>query len=204
MWLVHPVCVQLTWQAKHPPISKRFRSGAESRRPEASCSELPLRLPPPPFPKSSEVDADTWSWRGSPGDRAAAAAAWAAVRARAVAPVLEAAVWACLAMSVMLVLEVCYMSVASFVAVNLLRRTPERRYRWEPMPSGTAGGQQDDEEAAVGSGGGEAYPMVLVQIPMYNEREVYKLSIGAACALTWPLDRIIIQVLDDSTDPFIK
>jgi len=107
----------------------------------------------------------------APGDRAAAAA-WAAARARAVAPVLEAAVWACLAMSVMLVLEVCYMSVASFVAVNLLRRTPERRYRWEPMPSGTAGGQQDDEEAAVGSGGGEAYPMVLVQIPMYNEREV--------------------------------
>ncbi|AQL09381.1 putative mannan synthase 7 [Zea mays] len=125
-----------------------------------------------------------------------------AVRARAVAPALEAAAWACLAMSVMLVLEVCYMSVSSFVAVNLLRRTPQRRYSWEPMPSGTARG--DDEEAAVGDGGGEAYPMVLVQIPMYNEREVYKISIGAACALTWPPDRIIIQVLDDSTDPFIK
>lgn len=34
--------------------------------------------------------------------------------------------------------------------------------------------------------------------------QVYKLSIGAACALTWPPDRIIIQVLDDSTDPFVK
>lgn len=34
--------------------------------------------------------------------------------------------------------------------------------------------------------------------------QVYKLSIGAACALTWPPDRIIIQVLDDSTDPMIK
>jgi len=34
--------------------------------------------------------------------------------------------------------------------------------------------------------------------------QVYKISIGAACALTWPPDRIIIQVLDDSTDPFIK
>jgi hypothetical protein len=34
--------------------------------------------------------------------------------------------------------------------------------------------------------------------------QVYKLSIGAACALTWPPDRIIIQVLDDSTDPIIK
>jgi hypothetical protein len=34
--------------------------------------------------------------------------------------------------------------------------------------------------------------------------QVYKLSIGAVCALTWPPDRIIIQVLDDSTDPIIK
>jgi beta-mannan synthase len=46
--------------------------------------------------------------------------------------------------------------------------------------------------------------MVLIQIPMYNEREVYQLSIGAACGLSWPSDRIIIQVLDDSTDPVIK
>ncbi|KAM0037713.1 putative glucomannan 4-beta-mannosyltransferase [Helianthus debilis subsp. tardiflorus] len=33
---------------------------------------------------------------------------------------------------------------------------------------------------------------------------VYQLSIGAACGLSWPSDRIVIQVLDDSTDPFIK
>ncbi|PWA75231.1 nucleotide-diphospho-sugar transferases superfamily protein [Artemisia annua] len=52
--------------------------------------------------------------------------------------------------------------------------------------------------------GNSAYPMVLVQIPMYNEKEVYQLSIGAACGLSWPSNRIIIQVLDDSTDPLIK
>ncbi|WOK93564.1 hypothetical protein Cni_G02264 [Canna indica] len=34
--------------------------------------------------------------------------------------------------------------------------------------------------------------------------KVYKLSIGAACGLSWPLDRLIIQVLGDSTDPEIK
>jgi beta-mannan synthase len=33
---------------------------------------------------------------------------------------------------------------------------------------------------------------------------VYNLSIRAACALTWPPNRIIIQILDDSTDPLIK
>ncbi|KAF0912863.1 hypothetical protein E2562_019449 [Oryza meyeriana var. granulata] len=131
------------------------------------------------------------------------AASWAVVRARAVAPVLQLAVWACMAMSVMLVLEVAYMSLVSLVAVKLLGRAPERRYKWEPISVGSGGVDDDDEEAAVG--GQEApFPMVLVQIPMYNEKEVYKLSIGAACALTWPPDRITIQVLDDSIDPAIK
>lgn len=34
--------------------------------------------------------------------------------------------------------------------------------------------------------------------------KVYKLSIGAACALEWPSERFVIQVLDDSTDPVVK
>jgi beta-mannan synthase len=36
------------------------------------------------------------------------------------------------------------------------------------------------------------------------EEQVYQLSIGAACRLTWPADRLIVQVLDDSTDAAIK
>lgn len=48
------------------------------------------------------------------------------------------------------------------------------------------------------------YPMVLVQIPMCNEREVYKQSISAVCQLDWPKDRILIQVLDDSDDESIQ
>lgn len=36
------------------------------------------------------------------------------------------------------------------------------------------------------------------------EMQVYKMSIGAACKLSWPSDRIVIQVLDDSTDYTIK
>ncbi|XVE83906.1 hypothetical protein DITRI_Ditri16bG0125800 [Diplodiscus trichospermus] len=47
---------------------------------------------------------------------------------------------------------------------------------------------------------GSSFPMVLVQIPMCNEREVYAQSIAAACQLDWPKDRILIQVLDDSDD----
>lgn len=45
-----------------------------------------------------------------------------------------------------------------------------------------------------------SFPMVLVQIPMCNEREVFAISIAAACQLDWPKDRILIQVLDDSDD----
>ncbi|XP_042377595.1 probable xyloglucan glycosyltransferase 5 isoform X1 [Zingiber officinale] len=48
------------------------------------------------------------------------------------------------------------------------------------------------------------YPMVLVQIPMCNEREVYEQSISAACRIDWPRDRLLIQVLNDSDDEPIE
>ncbi|KAG6630882.1 hypothetical protein I3843_13G043300 [Carya illinoinensis] len=44
------------------------------------------------------------------------------------------------------------------------------------------------------------YPMVLVQIPMCNEREVYQQSIAAVCIQDWPKERMLVQVLDDSDD----
>ncbi|THU71840.1 hypothetical protein C4D60_Mb04t05770 [Musa balbisiana] len=53
-------------------------------------------------------------------------------------------------------------------------------------------------------GSGSEYPMVLVQIPMCNEREVYEQSISAACQIDWPRDRLLVQVLDDSDDETIK
>uniref|UniRef100_A0A1D1YU94 glucomannan 4-beta-mannosyltransferase n=1 Tax=Anthurium amnicola TaxID=1678845 RepID=A0A1D1YU94_9ARAE len=115
---------------------------------------------------------------------------WQQMRAPVIVPVLRVAVVVCLAMSLMLFVEKVYMGVV-IVLVRLFRPRPERRYKWEPIT--------DDVEM-----GNAAYPMVLVQIPMYNEKEVYQLSIGAACGLSWPSDRIIIQVLDDSTDPVIK
>lgn len=51
---------------------------------------------------------------------------------------------------------------------------------------------------------GSSFPMVLVQIPMCNEREVYKQSISAACQIDWPKNRILIQVLDDSSDETVQ
>ncbi|KAK6139044.1 hypothetical protein DH2020_027211 [Rehmannia glutinosa] len=52
------------------------------------------------------------------------------------------------------------------------------------------------------SGDGDGYfPMVLVQIPMCNEKEVYQQSIAAVCNLDWPKGKLLIQILDDSDDP---
>ncbi|OAY38945.1 glucomannan 4-beta-mannosyltransferase 9 [Manihot esculenta] len=115
---------------------------------------------------------------------------WQVVKAPLIVPVLKLLVMICLVMSIMLFIERVYMGVV-IAFVKLFGRKPNKRYKWEAI--------KDDIEL-----GNSAYPMVLVQIPMYNEKEVYQLSIGAACGLSWPSDRIIIQVLDDSTDPAIK
>lgn len=34
--------------------------------------------------------------------------------------------------------------------------------------------------------------------------KVYKLSIGAACGLKWPSHKLIVQVLDDSTNEVLR
>src|SRR5215207_1448850 len=44
------------------------------------------------------------------------------------------------------------------------------------------------------------WPVVTVQLPLYNEMYVAARLIDAVCALDYPRDRLEIQVLDDSTD----
>lgn len=115
---------------------------------------------------------------------------WELIKAPLIVPVLQLAVYICLTMSLMLFVERLYMGIV-IILVKLFWKKPDKRYNWEPF--------REDLEI-----GNSAFPVVLIQIPMYNEREVYKISIGAACNLSWPSDRIVIQVLDDSTDPAVK
>ncbi|KAL0370153.1 UNVERIFIED_CONTAM: Glucomannan 4-beta-mannosyltransferase 2 [Sesamum angustifolium] len=103
---------------------------------------------------------------------------WELIRVPLIAPLLRVCVYICLAMSIMVFMERLYMGVV-IVLVKLFWKKPEKRYRWEAM--------KDDLEM-----GSAAFPMV------------YKISIGAACNLSWPADRLVIQVLDDSTDFVIK
>ena len=84
------------------------------------------------------------------------------MRSGAVAPALQAAVWACMLMSVMLVVEATYNCAVS-IGVKLLGWKPEHRFKWEPLA-----GDGDEEKGDAAA----AYPMVMVQIPMYNELEV--------------------------------
>lgn len=81
--------------------------------------------------------------------------------AAVVVSAMRAAVALCLAMSMMLVVEKLSMAAVALY-VKLSCRTPEKVYKWEPVPAAA-------EDAEMGS---LAYPMVLVQIPMFNEREV--------------------------------
>jgi beta-mannan synthase len=83
---------------------------------------------------------------------------WLSVRAKAIAPALQVVVWMCMVMSVMLVVEATYMALVS-LGVKIIGWKPEKQYKWEAI--------REDEEK-----GSSAYPMVLVQIPMYNEIEV--------------------------------
>lgn len=64
--------------------------------------------------------------------------------------------------------------------------------------------ERDPFKSDDAEGIGCEYPMVLVQIPMCNEREVYEQSISAVCQIDWPKDRLLIQVLDDSDNESIQ
>jgi len=83
---------------------------------------------------------------------------WQLIRAVVVVPVFKFLVLLCLVMSVMFFVEVMYMGIV-VLYVKLFKRKPEKFYKWEAM--------EDDVEC-----GSASYPMVLVQIPMYNEKEV--------------------------------
>lgn len=48
------------------------------------------------------------------------------------------------------------------------------------------------------------YPVVTVQLPVYNELYVVGRLIDASCAMVYPKEKLEIQVLDDSTDDTVE
>lgn len=83
---------------------------------------------------------------------------WELIKAPLIVPVLRLSVYVCLAMALMLFMERVYMGIV-IVLVKLFWQKPAKRYNWQPI--------EEDLES-----GSSNFPIVLVQIPMYNEKEV--------------------------------
>lgn len=83
--------------------------------------------------------------------------AWNSIRASVIVPLLHLAIILCSVMSLMLFIERVYMAIV-ILYVKVLRKKRYTEYKLEEM--------KEDLEL------NKSYPMVLVQIPMYNEKEV--------------------------------
>jgi cellulose synthase/poly-beta-1,6-N-acetylglucosamine synthase-like glycosyltransferase len=82
-------------------------------------------------------------------------------------------------------LHLPYFAILVFIAVGLVERLG---FYWQGRAPQRAGRLPT------------VCPTVCVQLPMFNEHAVARRVIEAASALTWPVDRLTVQVLDDSTD----
>ncbi|KAK1681078.1 hypothetical protein QYE76_041926 [Lolium multiflorum] len=112
-------------------------------------------------------------------------ASWVRVRAAYLAPPLQLLADACVVLFLVQSADRLVQSLGCFYI--LLKRI-------KPKPISPALPDAEDPDAGY-------YPMVLVQIPMCNEKEVYQQSIAAVCNLDWPRSSLLVQVLDDSDDP---
>src|SRR5713101_10009615 len=48
------------------------------------------------------------------------------------------------------------------------------------------------------------FPLVTIQLPLYNEYYVIERLIDAVCQMDYPREQLEIQVLDDSTDETVE
>lgn len=83
--------------------------------------------------------------------------AWKRIRVPIIVPILNFALYMCVAMSIMLFAERVYMMIV-IICVKLLGKKRYTKYKLEAI-------KEDLEQ-------NKSYPMVLIQIPMFNEREV--------------------------------
>ncbi|HEX6864484.1 MAG TPA: glycosyl transferase family 2, partial [Thermoanaerobaculia bacterium] len=84
--------------------------------------------------------------------------------------------------SVLVVLA--FYGIHRFLLAMLYLKTRSRRLKRPPDP--------------------EDWPVVTVQLPLYNEMYVAERLIDAVCRLDYPPERLEIQVLDDSTDETVE
>lgn len=95
---------------------------------------------------------------------------WEIIKGFFVVPVLRFALYICLVLSFLLFVEWVHMMFLAALA-KIFRKRPGKRYKWEPMKGDLENGSVD-------------FPLVLVQIPIYNEIEVNFFSCVWICFRT--------------------
>ncbi|XP_057871252.2 probable xyloglucan glycosyltransferase 8 [Cryptomeria japonica] len=111
---------------------------------------------------------------------------WVFIRANYLAPPLQTLANVCIVLFLIQSLDRMILSLGClWIRLKKIRPVPQFEFADGDLEQG---GKLED------------YPMVLVQIPMCNEMEVYQQSIAAVCNLDWPKERMLVQVLDDSDD----
>ncbi|XP_073304178.1 probable xyloglucan glycosyltransferase 6 [Primulina huaijiensis] len=117
-------------------------------------------------------------------------AKWLVIRANYLAPPLQSLVNVCIVLFLVQSVDRLVLVLGCFyIKLRGLRPVAEMDY------------EQDDETE---SGNVENFPMVLLQIPMCNEKEVYQQSIAAVCIQDWPKEKMLVQILDDSDDTDVQ
>ncbi|KAL0369441.1 UNVERIFIED_CONTAM: putative xyloglucan glycosyltransferase 6 [Sesamum angustifolium] len=117
-------------------------------------------------------------------------AKWLEIRANYLAPLLQCLANVCIVLFLIQSVDRFGLVLGCFyIKIRGLKPVAEMEY------------QQDAEYESMNP---DDFPMVLVQIPMCNEREVYQQSIAAACVQDWPRERMLIQILDDSDDADVQ
>jgi len=118
---------------------------------------------------------------------------WAATLYDIYVTVLQAAITVGVALSLLTAVD-RLLHVAHYLQLKLVAwltgKGPEATYRCQAMP--------DPAQFA------HMYPKVAIQLPMFNERMVCQTIVDCACSLQWPKDKLIVQVLDDSTDKLTR
>ncbi|XVF81253.1 hypothetical protein PTKIN_Ptkin15bG0141000 [Pterospermum kingtungense] len=135
-------------------------------------------------------------WYFSPPSAASASAAvelvyakWLEIRAEYLAPPLQSLTNVCVVLFLIQSVDRVVLILGCFwIKFKRVKPTATMEY-----PVGRVEGENIED-----------YPMVLVQIPMCNEREVYQQSIAAVCIMDWPKERMLVQVLDDSDDSDVQ
>ncbi|XP_062023375.1 probable xyloglucan glycosyltransferase 6 [Rosa rugosa] len=115
---------------------------------------------------------------------------WLHVRVNYLAPPLQTFTNVCIVLFLIQSVDRVILVLGCFW-IKFRRVKPKATMEYKTTPS-------SEEEG--GTENVEDYPMVLLQIPMCNEREVYHQSIATVCIQDWPRERMLVQVLDDSDD----